>query len=361
MSESDEPYLTHDIDWPMLDKARFIPLNLVSTFIVRSVLYPITLVRTRLQVQVKSSIYRGTWHALCTTVRYEGFRALYKGFLVYNCQLVPGLIYITTFEATRARANILTKNEYLRAGIGGTIGSLCSQILACPIDIVSQHMQLVGLTASGKKTRLTDDISLKSDTKISNKSSVKSLHHRHIPRIHVPKEIRTSNYLIFKHICKTLLYEKHTDKDIKSQISFKGFYRGYLISTFLFSLTSAIWWPSYYFYQRQMLNIEIMFANHISVPLLVIQCIAGPLSSFTSTILTNPIDICRTRIQVEQNRRRVTQIMYELWQEERFNIFTKGLTARLSHSCIYSLLIIFGYETVKRVSLKQEYQGHVRW
>ncbi|CAF4452445.1 unnamed protein product, partial [Rotaria sp. Silwood2] len=157
------------------------------------------------------------------------------------------------------------------------------------------------------------------------------------------------------------LYEKQTDKDIKSQISFKGFYRGYLISTFLFSLTSAIWWPSYYFYQRQMLNIEIMFANHISVPLLVIQCIAGPLSSFTSTILTNPIDICRTRIQVEQNRRRVTQIMYELWQEERFNIFTKGLTARLSHSCIYSLLIIFGYETVKRVSLKQEYQGHVRW
>ncbi|CAF3928286.1 unnamed protein product [Rotaria sp. Silwood1] len=209
MSESDEPYLTHDIDWPMLDKARFIPLNLLSTFIVRSFFYPITLVRTRLQVQVKSSIYRGTWHALCTTVLYEGFRSLYK-----------------------------------------------------------------------------------------------------------------------------------------------GFYRGYLISTFLFSLTSAIWWPSYYYYQRQMFRIEAIFSKEFSLPLIVIQCIAGPLSSLTSTMLTNPLDVCRTRIQVEQQRRRMTQIMYELWQEERFHVFTKGLTARLSHSCIYSLLIIFGYETVNRVSLK---------
>lgn len=55
------------------------------------------------------------------------------------------------------------------------------------------------------------------------------------------------------------------------------------------------------------------------------------------------------------------QILGELWQEERFSIFTKGLTARLSHSCVYSLFIIFGYETVKRISLKEEYKGHVRW
>ncbi len=36
--------------------------------------------------------------------------------------------------------------------------------------------------------------------------------------------------------------------------------------------------------------------------------------------------------------------MNELWQEERFGLF-----------------IIFGYETVKRISLKEEYKGQVRW
>jgi solute carrier family 25 protein 44 len=264
MSESDEPRLTHDIDWLMLDKSRYIPLSLLSTFIVRSILYPFTLVRTRLQVQRQSSIYKGTWHALNTTVHYEGFRSLYKGFLVYNCQLIPGLIYITTFESTRAHANIFTQNEYIRAGIGGIIGSLCSQVLACPIDIISQHMQLVGLTSPSKKTRTKDGVSSVSDTKLSTDLS-KRRQQRQIRRIHVPKEIRANNYLIFKHIFRTLLYQQNEDKNIKPKISLKGFYRGYIISTFLFSLTSAIWWPSYYFYQRQMLHLETIFRKRFFV------------------------------------------------------------------------------------------------
>jgi solute carrier family 25 protein 44 len=258
MSESDEPRLKHDIEWAMLDKSRYIPLSLLSTFVVRSLLYPFTLVRTRLQVQIQSTIYRGTWHALNTTVRHEGFRSLYKGFLVYNCQLLPGLIYITTFESTRAQANRLTKNEYLRAGIGGAVGSLCSQVLACPIDIISQHMQLVGLTSPVRKIRSKDGISSVSDANLSTSASHR-LQQRQIRRIHVPKEIRANNYLIFKHICRTLLYEKIDDKNRQTKFSLKGFYRGYFISTFLFSLTSAIWWPSYYFYQRQLLRIETIF------------------------------------------------------------------------------------------------------
>jgi solute carrier family 25 protein 44 len=246
MSENDDASLTHDIDWPMLDKRRYIPLSLLSTFTVRSLLYPFTLVRTRLQVQIQSSIYKGTWHALKTTVQYEGFGALYKGFLVYNCQLLPGLIYITTFEATRSQANLLTKNEYLRAGIGGSFASFMAQMLACPIDIISQHMQLVGLTSPEKKGQTS--------TAESNSKS------RQIRRIHVPREIRSSNYLIFRHICKTILYENTEDK---SRMSFKGFYRGYLISTFLFSLTSAIWWPAYYFYQKQLLKTEALFRKNV--------------------------------------------------------------------------------------------------
>jgi len=110
-----------------------------------------------------------------------------------------------------------------------------------------------------------------------------------------------------------------------------------------------------------MLKIEDIFPNLFPLPLIVIQCIAGPLSSLTSTLVTNPLDLCRTRIQVEQKRRKVLQLMSELWQEERFSVFTKGLTARLSLSCVYSLFIIFGYETVKRISLKEEYRDQIRW
>lgn len=113
--------------------------------------------------------------------------------------------------------------------------------------------------------------------------------------------------------------------------------------------------------KNQLNCLSFFLASLFPLPTLVIQCIAGPLSSLTSTILTNPFDVCRTRVQVEQERRHVTQILRELWHDERWKIFTKGLTARMSHSCIYSLFIIFGYETVKRVSLKDEYKDSVRW
>jgi len=43
------PYIT-TIEWEMLDKKRFYPLSMMSSFTVRCFLYPLTLIRTRLQV-----------------------------------------------------------------------------------------------------------------------------------------------------------------------------------------------------------------------------------------------------------------------------------------------------------------------
>ena len=38
------------IEWEMLDKRKFYPLSMMSSFTVRCFLYPLTLIRTRLQV-----------------------------------------------------------------------------------------------------------------------------------------------------------------------------------------------------------------------------------------------------------------------------------------------------------------------
>ena len=67
-------------------------------FTVRTTLYPLTLIRTRLQVQTSHSLYTGTFNALTTIVKYEGFGALYKGYWVNSFQLVPYVFYITTYE-----------------------------------------------------------------------------------------------------------------------------------------------------------------------------------------------------------------------------------------------------------------------
>lgn len=89
-----------DIRWSMLDKRRYFPLAITNMFAVRSLLYPLTLVRTRLQVQAGKSLYTGTFNALHTIVRYEGFLALYKGFWINSFQLVPHVLYITSYEVS---------------------------------------------------------------------------------------------------------------------------------------------------------------------------------------------------------------------------------------------------------------------
>lgn len=50
-----------------------------------------------------------------------------------------------------------------------------------------------------------------------------------------------------------------------------------------------------------------------------------------------------------------------LWNEEGARMFSKGLSARLVQSVCFSFSIILGYETIKRISVRQEYKDMVRW
>jgi solute carrier family 25 protein 44 len=104
MSSISKPSISNshisDIEWSMIDKKRYFPLTIINMFAVRSLLYPLTLVRTRLQVQTRGSLYTGTINALQSVVKYEGFLSLYKGYWVNSFQLVPHVLYITSYEVS---------------------------------------------------------------------------------------------------------------------------------------------------------------------------------------------------------------------------------------------------------------------
>jgi solute carrier family 25 protein 44 len=74
---TDSAYI-RTIEWDMLDKSKFFPLSMLSSFSVRCLLYPLTLVRTRLQVQYRNDMYSGTADAFVKIVRNEGARGLYR-------------------------------------------------------------------------------------------------------------------------------------------------------------------------------------------------------------------------------------------------------------------------------------------
>lgn len=214
----------YDIKWSMIDKSKYYPLTVANMFVIRSMLYPLTLVRTRLQAQTADSVYKGTYHALRTISRLEGYSALYKGFWVNSFQAFPHVLYITSYEKVRQQVSLLTGNVYLIAFAGGGVSSIFAQSLSVPIDVLSQHMQLIGqksVTPLGQQSTTTAKISA-------------------LDRIHVPERLNRANtYSIVKYL-SSVIYKNEGPR---------GFYRGYFLSTFLVSFNSSLWWPFYYFYQ----------------------------------------------------------------------------------------------------------------
>jgi solute carrier family 25 protein 44 len=134
----------------------------------------------------------------------------------------------------------------------------------------------------------------------------------------------------------------------------RGFYRGYVASLCNYVPSSAAWWTFYQLYQEQ---VRHQLGNVL--PNTALQCVAAVLSGCTTSVLTNPLDLVRTRVQV--HRRTIPETVRVLWAHEQLGIFSKGLTARMASSCIYSLAVIFGYETVKKMSVLPEYKQSVLW
>ncbi|KAK9511327.1 hypothetical protein O3M35_005901 [Rhynocoris fuscipes] len=135
----------------------------------------------------------------------------------------------------------------------------------------------------------------------------------------------------------------------------RGFYRGYLASVCTYVPNSALWWTFYHFYQDELFHILPSNISH-----LLVQCVAGTLGGFTTTLITNPMDTIRARLQVERTNS-FFNTLRGLWSEEGMWMFSKGLSARLVQSVCFSFSIILGYETIKRISVKEEYKNKVKW
>lgn len=60
--EAPPPQIIKNIEWEMMDKTKFFPLSMLSSFTVRCALYPLTLIKTRLQIQKHNDVYSGNDH-----------------------------------------------------------------------------------------------------------------------------------------------------------------------------------------------------------------------------------------------------------------------------------------------------------
>ncbi|XP_066996338.2 solute carrier family 25 member 44 [Anabrus simplex] len=310
------------IEWDMMDKKTFFPLSMLSSFSVRCFLYPLTVIKTRLQVQRHDQMYKGLWDAYKTIYRYEGMPGLYRGFWISSFQIVSGVFYISTYEGVRFLLSRYDADSRLKALVGGGCASIVGQTIIVPVDVLSQHLMVLGYSDGRKDSRklFMNTLGLSLDP--------------------TRTKLQTTIEII---------------RQIYLRDGIRGFYRGYIASLCTYVPNSAMWWAFYQLYQDKLHAILPIWMSHLAI-----QCIAGTLGGFTTTLLTNPLDIVRARLQI-QRLDSIRQTFQILWAEEHLRIFTKGLSARMVQSACFSFAIILGYESIKRVSIKEEYRSKIRW
>jgi len=363
------PYIK-TVEWEMLDKKKFFPLSMMSSFTVRCFLYPLTLIRTRLQVQKGKEVYTGTFDAGRKIVQTEGVRGLYRGFLVSTVQIVSGLCYVSTYEWTRHILDEHNVTNKTKAFISGGLASIATETFAVPLDVITQHMMLMGLAekeAKGKMSHVTSQQDklhnvIKSENMMVASKFTKSTvpqfvtDHTHNIQSAAQSFSKSASSINIKSLSK-----RKSAQDVIVSIykkdGIKGYYRGYTASVCMFAPSSACWWTFYQFFQDK--YDMILSLQNIALPNNVIKTTAAMSSSCTTSIITNPLDLVRVCHQVQSTT--FPQTVSRLWQQEGLNIFIKGLPTRMMMSVIYSTTAMFFYENVKKLSVSDEYKDRIVW
>ncbi|XP_061925223.1 solute carrier family 25 member 44-like isoform X2 [Entelurus aequoreus] len=306
------------IEWEDLDKRKFYSFGVFITLSIRATVYPATLIRTRLQVQRGKSLYSGTFDAFVKILRAEGVRGLYRGFMVNTFTIISGQAYITTYELVRKYVSNYSDDNTVKSLVAGGAASLVAQSITVPIDVVSQQLMMQGQGEHLSRFRLHS----KSETG-------------------KPKRVFGQTRSIVTQIF--------------AADGLPGFYRGAVASLLTYIPNSAVWWPFYHFYAEQLSNLAPSDCPHI-----VLQAMAGPLAAATASTVTNPMDVVRARVQVE-GRTSIIDTFRQLIRDEGVWGLTKGLSARIISSTPTAIVMVVGYETLKKVSLRPELVDSRHW
>lgn len=125
----------------------------------------------------------------------------------------------------------------------------------------------------------------------------------------------------------------------------------------VYAPSSAIWWGSYGFIRQKLAQLAKF--NNVEPSRQKLQAASGAVAGVIATLATNPIDVARTRLQVEgssargaaQNTLRSTLAV--LWKEEGPKSLMKGVQPRIFATIPSSIMIITVYEFVKEWSVRR--------
>jgi solute carrier family 25 protein 44 len=305
---------SHSLYWDDLNQPKFLGLLAGSALAIRCVFYPLGLIKTRMQTTQNKVHFNSTFSALRTVVRNEGFAAgLYRAF-AFNC---IGLALEPVFIGTLEYSRMLMKQYYSRnqqkikmeAKHFDTLTSLCSggiasvaqQSFLVPIDVVTQRLVVQ-----------PEQIALSSNP---------------------TQKLRSAQQII---------------GSIYNMDGFKGFYKGYLLTLSCTVPFSGLVWAMYWRIQ----NILEQFIHIGKYSDAVIAPSSAAIASTAASWLTQPMDVLKTRLQVQHTRSSTVSAVRQLIAERGWLGLWSGAIPRILIITPTSVLMMSLYEFIKRKSLK---------
>ncbi|RXH89685.1 hypothetical protein DVH24_032042 [Malus domestica] len=292
-----------EINWDKLDKTKFYVVGAGLFTGVTVALYPVSVVKTRLQVASKDALERDALSVAKGIWKADGIPGLYRGFGTVITGAVPArIIFLSALEATKVAAfkmvQPLKLSEATEAafanGVAGMTASLFAQSVFVPIDVISQRLMVQGYSGHAKYTGGLD----------------------------VARKV------------------------IKSD-GIRGLYRGLGLSVMTYSPSSAVWWASYGSSQRLIWSfLGHGIGSEEAVPsvgnIVLVQAAGGIIAGATASCVTTPLDTIKTRLQTMGHDKRPTarEVIKNLIRDDGWQGFYRGLVRTLNPLCFF--VIYFG-------------------
>lgn len=306
-----------EINWDKLDKTKFYVVGAGLFTGVTVALYPVSVVKTRLQVATKGAAERNAYSVAKGLLKTDGIPGLYRGFGTVIFGAIPTrIIFLSVLETTKVSAFKMlqpfglseTTQAALANGVAGMTSSLFAQSVFVPIDVVSQKLMVQGYSG----------------------------HAQYSGGIDVARKILRSDGI-------------------------RGLYRGFGLSVVTYSPSSAVWWASYGSSQRFIWRHldqggKYDEASPSVQKIMLVQAAGGIIAGATASCITTPLDTIKTRLQVmgNDNRSSIKQVAKDLIKEDGWKGLYRGFGPRFFSMSAWGTSMILTYEYLKRLCMKDE-------
>ncbi|EAL69449.1 mitochondrial substrate carrier family protein [Dictyostelium discoideum AX4] len=309
---------------------------------------PLDVVKTRLQTQNTGShinqkhVFKGTLDAFKKIYKNEGPLTFWRGVTPSLLMTIPSAtIYFTSYEYLKEYLYQFNDTEayniYTVPLVAGTLARIFSASVTSPFELLRTNSQGIVLQNAYKNT-----------VAMAASSSTAT-----IGTIPLSSEQRFNSFKLYR--------------DIVNNVGIKGLWRG-LGPTLVRDVPfSAIYWAGYEVLKNKLMKSQIdpNFSRNSKSPFFI-NFIAGATSGTLAAVLTTPIDVIKTRIQMSAQQtlspsltpqqqldfiKKNNSSIYHLKQilsQEGWKGLTKGLVPRVAKVSPACAIMISTFEYIKQ-------------